>query len=185
MNTNTSDGQGGQRTMKSPPIVSRREWDAAREQMLVKEKAFTRAGDALAAERRRMPWTAVDEAYVFEGPKGKMRLLDLFEGRHQLIIYRAFFEPGVHGWPEHACIGCSLGADQVGNLAHLHARNTTLAYASRAPCRGGVAVGKHATGSGGGPSIRGERARLEAFEVMASPARGHRRRRGDHSQATA
>ena len=133
MNTNTSDGQGGQRTMKSPPIVSRREWDAAREQMLVKEKAFTRAGDALAAERRRMPWLVVDKAYVFEGPKGKMRLLDLFEGRHQLIIYRAFFEPGVHGWPEHACIGCSLGADQVGNLAHLHARNTTLAYASRAP----------------------------------------------------
>ena len=67
------------------------------------------------------------------GPKGKASLLDLFEGRRQLIVYRAFFEPGVHGWPEHACIGCSLGADQVSHLAHLNARDTTLVYASRAP----------------------------------------------------
>ena len=58
---------------------------------------------------------------------------DLFDGRRQLIVYRAFFEPGVHGWPEHACIGCSLGADQVSNLVHLNARDTTLVYASRAP----------------------------------------------------
>ena len=57
----------------------------------------------------------------------------MFEGRRQLIVYRAFFEPGVHGWPEHACIGCSLGADQVSNLVHLNARDTTLVYASRAP----------------------------------------------------
>ncbi len=64
---------------------------------------------------------------------GVTSLFDLFEGRRQLIIYRAFFEPGVHGWPEHACIGCSLGADQVGHLAHLNARDTTLVYASRAP----------------------------------------------------
>ena len=64
---------------------------------------------------------------------GKVSLLDLFGGRRQLVIYRAFFEPGVHGWPEHACIGCSLGADQVGDLSHLNARDTTLAYASRAP----------------------------------------------------
>ena len=60
-------------------------------------------------------------------------LLDLFEGRRQLLVYRAFFEPGVFGWPEHACRGCSLGADQVAHLAHLNARDTTLAYASRAP----------------------------------------------------
>jgi predicted dithiol-disulfide oxidoreductase (DUF899 family) len=65
--------------------------------------------------------------------KGKVSLLDLFEGRRQLIVYRAFFEAGVFGWPEHACRGCSLGADQVAHLAHLNARNTTLAYASRAP----------------------------------------------------
>lgn len=119
--------------MNSPPIVARRDWDAARAEMLVKEKAHLRAGDALAAERRRMPWMEVDKAYVFDGPQGKAGLLDLFEGRRQLVIYRAFFEPGVHGWPEHACIGCSLGADQVGNLAHLNARGTTLVYASRAP----------------------------------------------------
>ena len=67
------------------------------------------------------------------GPRAKLSLLDLFKGRRQLIVYRAFFEPGVHGWPEHACIGCSLGADQVSNLAHLNARDTTLVYASRAP----------------------------------------------------
>src|SRR6187431_2949343 len=119
--------------MKTPPIVSPQEWDAARLQMLAKEKAFTRARDALAAERRRMPWLAVAKEYAFEGPDGKVSLLDLFEGRRQLIVYRAFFEPGVHGWPEHACIGCSLGADQVGHLAHLNARDTTLVYASRAP----------------------------------------------------
>ena len=104
-----------------------------RQQLLVKEKALTRSRDALAAERRRMPWVAVDKKYEFEGPTGKVSLLDLFEGRRQLIVYRAFFEPGVFGWPEHACRGCSLGADQVAHLAHLNARDTTLAYASRAP----------------------------------------------------
>ena len=67
------------------------------------------------------------------GLTGKASLLDLFEGRRQLIVYRAFFEPGVFGWPEHACRGCSLGADQVVHLAHLNARDTTLVYASRAP----------------------------------------------------
>jgi predicted dithiol-disulfide oxidoreductase (DUF899 family) len=133
MQTSPDDRSGGQLAMKTPPIVSPQEWQAAREQMLVKEKALLRAHDALAAERRRMPWMAVEKAYEFEGPEGKTNLLGLFEGRRQLIIYRAFFEPGVHGWPEHACRGCSLGADQVSNLAHLNARDTTLAYVSRAP----------------------------------------------------
>ena len=119
--------------MNPPKIVSPQQWEAAREQLLVKEKAQIRARDALAAERRRMPWMAVEKAYTFDGPNGKASLLDLFAGRRQLIVYRAFFEPGVHGWPEHACIGCSLGADQVGHLAHLNARDTTLVYASRAP----------------------------------------------------
>src|SRR5262245_52673817 len=119
--------------MITPPVVSPQEWETARQEMLIKEKAHTRARDALAAERRRMPWMIVDKAYAFDGPQGRVSLLDLFEGRRQLIIYRAFFEPGVHGWPEHACIGCSLGADQVGHLTHLNARDTTLAYASRAP----------------------------------------------------
>ncbi len=119
--------------MNTPPTVSPQEWDAARERLLVKEKALTRARDALAAERRRMPWMRVEKDYVFEGPAGRASLLDLFEGRRQLIVYRAFFEPGVIGWPDHACSGCSLVADQVAHLAHLHARDTSLAFASRAP----------------------------------------------------
>jgi predicted dithiol-disulfide oxidoreductase (DUF899 family) len=117
----------------TPPIVSPQDWEEARQRLLVKEKTVTRARDALAAERRRMPWMTVEKKYAFDGPKGKMSLLDLFEGRRQLIVYRAFFEPGVYGWPDHACRGCSLGADQVSRLAHLNARDTTLVYASRAP----------------------------------------------------
>ena len=117
----------------TPPVVSATEWQAARDALLAKEKETLHARDAVAAERRRMPWTTVEKEYAFEGPQGRASLLDLFEGRRQLIIYRAFFEPGVHGWPEHACRGCSLGADQVSNLAHLNARDTTLAYVSRAP----------------------------------------------------
>src|SRR5579872_6337981 len=127
------DPDGEQPAMRSPPIVSPQAWEAARQQLLVKEKTLTRARDALAAERRRMPWMALGKAYEFEGPEGKVSLLDLFAGRRQLIVYRAFFEPGVFGWPDNACRGCSLGADQVGHLAHLNARDTTLAYVSRAP----------------------------------------------------
>jgi predicted dithiol-disulfide oxidoreductase (DUF899 family) len=119
-------------SMETPAVVSPGEWATAHKQMLVKEKAFTRARDALSAERRRMPWMAVEKTYMFDGPNGKVSLLDLFEGRRQLIIYRAFFEPGVHGWPEHACVGCSMVADQVSHLAHLNARDTTLAFVSRA-----------------------------------------------------
>ena len=119
--------------MKTPSIVSLEEWEAARQQLLVKEKEVTRARDALAASRRRMPWLAVAQDYQFEGPGGTASLLDLFAGRRQLIVYRAFFEPGVYGWPEHACPGCSLVADQVAHVAHLNARGTTLVFASRAP----------------------------------------------------
>src|SRR6185437_484315 len=86
--------KGEQPAMHTPPIVSPQAWQAAREQLLVKEKAHMRAHDALAAERRRMPRMAVEKAYAFEGPTGTVSLLDLFEGRRQLIIYRAFFEPG-------------------------------------------------------------------------------------------
>jgi len=117
--------------LKTPSIVSAQEWEAAHDAMLVKEKELTRARDALAAERRRMPWTQVTKQYVFDGPEGKVSLLDLFAGRRQLIVYRAFLDPGVHGWPEHGCVGCSLMADHIGNLAHLNARDTTLVYASR------------------------------------------------------
>src|SRR5207302_7755701 len=113
--------------------LSPKEWEAAHQQMLVKEQAFTRSRDALAAERRRMPWMLVEKKYEFEGPNGKVGLVDLFEGRRQLVLYRAFYEPGVFGWPDHACRGCSLGADQVSHLSHLNARDTTLAWASREP----------------------------------------------------
>jgi predicted dithiol-disulfide oxidoreductase (DUF899 family) len=119
--------------MKMPKVVSPQQWEAARQELLAKEKKLTRARDALAAERRRMPWLAVDKEYEFDGPTGKVRLADLFDGRRQLIIYRAFFEPGVKGWPEHACVGCSMVADQVAHPAHLNARGTTLVFASRAP----------------------------------------------------
>ena len=118
---------------KTHAIVPQQEWHAAQQQLLVKEKELTRARDVMAAARRRTPWMAVDKAYVFAGPNGNVSLLDMFEDRPQLIVYRAFFEPGVFGWPEHACRGCSLGADQVSHLAHLNARDTTLAWASRAP----------------------------------------------------
>src|SRR3954465_11420983 len=93
-----------------PEVVSAKEWEAAREQLLVKEKELTHARDALAAERRRMPWLAVEKEYEFDGPAGKASRLALVDGRRQLIVYRAFFEPGVYGWPEHACVGCSFVA---------------------------------------------------------------------------
>ena len=119
--------------MQTPPIVSEQDWEAARQELLVREKELTRARDSLAAARRRMPWLAVTKEYEFEGAQGKAHLLDLFEGRRQLIVYRAFLEPGVFGWPDHACPGCSMVADQVADVAHLNARGTTLAFASRAP----------------------------------------------------
>ena len=125
--------------MSMPPIVSPKEWAAAREKLLVKEKAHTRARDALAAERRRMPWMAVEKEYTFEGPRGAASLADLFEGRRQLIVYRAFYAPDVTtyaeggAYPERACVGCSMVADQVAHPAHLNARDTTLVFVSRAP----------------------------------------------------
>ena len=99
--------------MNTPPTVSPQEWQTARDELLVKEKELTRARDALAAERRRMPRMEVEKEYAFEGPDGPATLLDLFEGRRQLIVYRFFYEPGVEGWPERGCGGCSFGADQV------------------------------------------------------------------------
>ncbi len=115
--------------MSLPEIVSREEWVAARKELLVKEKAVTRARDELNAERRRLPMVAVEKAYSFDGPDGRVGLLDLFEGRSQLIVHHFMFDPD---W-EAACRSCSATADNIGHLAHLHVRATTLAAVSRAP----------------------------------------------------
>ena len=103
-----------------PPIVSPQAWEAARQQLLVKEKAQMRAHDALAAERRRMPWMAVEQAYAFEGPTGTASLLDLFEGRRQLIIYRAFFEPGCSAGPNMPAAGLDIGEGSLDDLLRAH-----------------------------------------------------------------
>jgi predicted dithiol-disulfide oxidoreductase (DUF899 family) len=118
--------------MDLPPIVTPQDWETARQALLVKEKELTRARDALAAERRRMPRMAVDKDYLFDGPNGPASLGDLFEGRRQLVVYRFFFQPDVDGWPDACCPGCSLMADQVAHLSHLNARDTTLVFVSRA-----------------------------------------------------
>jgi predicted dithiol-disulfide oxidoreductase (DUF899 family) len=120
-------------TMNLPAVVSQAEWQAAREALLSKEKESTRARDALAAERRRLPMVGIEEDYVFEGPEGEASLLDLFEGRRQLLLYHFMFAPDVHGWPSAGCEGCSMFVDQVGHLAHFHARDTSFALVSRAP----------------------------------------------------
>jgi predicted dithiol-disulfide oxidoreductase (DUF899 family) len=101
-----------------PKVVSREEWQKARNKLLRKEKAATRAHDKLAAERRRLPMVKVEKDYAFDGPNGRASLLDLFEGRRQLILYHFMFAPGVDGWPAAGCPGCSMVVDYIGPLAH-------------------------------------------------------------------
>ena len=115
--------------MSLPAIVSAAAWRDASDSLLVKEKQATRDLDALAAERRRLPMVRIAADYVFEGPEGEASLLDLFDGRRQLVIYHFMFAPGA----EHPCGGCSSFTDNVGNLAHLRARDTAFALVSRAP----------------------------------------------------
>ncbi|MDP9260039.1 MAG: DUF899 domain-containing protein [Actinomycetota bacterium] len=115
--------------MNLPTVVSAAEWQADRDRLLVKEKAATRALDELAAERRKLPMVRIDKSYAFEGPDGQLTLLDLFEGRRQLIVYHFMLAPG----SDHVCEGCSLFTDNVGELAHLHARDTSFTLVSRAP----------------------------------------------------
>jgi predicted dithiol-disulfide oxidoreductase (DUF899 family) len=122
-----------------PRVVSRREWQEAREALLLKEKAHTRAQDALAAERRRMPMVRIDKSYSFEGSNGRVRLADLFDARRQLIIYHFMYAPGLDGnddtdgWPDAGCPGCSMFVDNLPHLAHLHARDTSFCLISRGP----------------------------------------------------
>jgi predicted dithiol-disulfide oxidoreductase (DUF899 family) len=119
--------------MKLPQAVSADEWEAAHEKLLAKEKEATRARDTLAAERRRKPIVRFEKDYVLEGPDGNASLLDMFEGRRQLIVYHFMFGPGAPGWPDAGCDGCSMFVDQIGHLAHLHARDTSFALVSVAP----------------------------------------------------
>lgn len=115
--------------MNHPPIVSREEWQRALEQLRTKEKAATHARDALAAERRRLPMVRIEKPYVFADPHGARTLVDCFDGRRQLLLYHFMFGPT----QEVGCQGCSMFIDQVGDLRHLQARDTSFVIVARAP----------------------------------------------------
>lgn len=115
--------------MNFPEVVTAEEWQVAREQLLKKEKELTRALDRLSAERRRLPMVKIEKEYTFQGPNGPASLVDLFDGRRQLILYHFMFGPE---WDE-GCDGCSMLVDNMGHPAHLHARDTTMVLVSRAP----------------------------------------------------
>jgi predicted dithiol-disulfide oxidoreductase (DUF899 family) len=112
-----------------PEIVSQEEWDRAREALLLKEKALMKANDALSAERRRLPAVEITKPYLFDSTEGKVSLLDLFEGRSQLLVYNFMFAPE---WDE-GCVGCSLLVDHMGPVAHVQARDVSRVLVSRAP----------------------------------------------------
>jgi predicted dithiol-disulfide oxidoreductase (DUF899 family) len=118
-----------------PKVVPEAEWRAAYDALLAKEKELTRTRDALAAQRRRLPMTQIGKDYAFDGPAGKVRLLDLFEGRPQLLLYHFMFAPGVNGWPSAGCPGCSMFLDNLGQFTrvHLNRRDASFAVVSRAP----------------------------------------------------
>lgn len=119
--------------MTTPQVVSPEQWRRALDEIRAAEKQETRRRDALAARRRQLPAEAIDKPYRFAGPDGEVTLSDMFEGRRQLVLYHFMFAPGVNGWPDAGCTGCSMFVDQLGHPAHFHARDTTLALVSRAP----------------------------------------------------
>ena len=119
--------------MGLPQVVSQADWQKALDEITVKEKEITHALERVAADRRRLPMVKVEKPYQFVTPAGKKRLVDLFEGRKQLILYHFMFAPDVGGWPDAACIGCSMFTDQVSHLSHLHARDTSFCLVSVAP----------------------------------------------------
>jgi predicted dithiol-disulfide oxidoreductase (DUF899 family) len=114
--------------MSLPEIVSREQWQAARDELLVEEKALTRQADALAARRRRLPMAHFGNDYVFEGPDGKATLLDLFAGRRQLVVYQM-----MDNGPDDYCGGCAAFTDNVPRLAHLNPRDITYVEVSDMP----------------------------------------------------
>ena len=113
--------------MNLPEIVPAAQWQAAREKLLVQEKAATKTLDAVAAARRRMPMVEITKDYRFND--GELSLLDLFDGRRQLIVYHFMMFAG----DDHRCEGCSMLVDGLGHLAHLNARDTTLVLTAPAP----------------------------------------------------
>ena len=117
--------------MTLPDVVSHEQWLQARTELLAREKELTHLRDRLVADRRRLPMVKVTKDYRFTGPDGELTLEQLFEGRAQLIVCHFMFDPD---W-EDGCSSCTAGADEMsaGHLEHLHARDTTLAYVSRAP----------------------------------------------------
>ncbi len=117
--------------MTLPEIATRDEWLAARTELLAKEKDLTKQRDALNTERRNLPMVEIEKDYVFDGPNGAVRLIDMFEGRRQLIIYHFMFDPE---W-EDGCPSCTAGTDEIapGFIDHLHTRDTSYAMVSRAP----------------------------------------------------
>jgi predicted dithiol-disulfide oxidoreductase (DUF899 family) len=117
--------------MSLPEVVSQEQWIAARRELLVKEKAMTRARDSLNVERRQLPMVRVEQAFEFEGPSGRVGLLDLFDGSRQLIVQHFMFDPS---WDD-GCPSCTAASDEIsdGLLAHLRARDTNLVVVSRAP----------------------------------------------------
>lgn len=116
--------------MTDHPVVSRNEWIAARKELLAKEKELTRLRDAVAAQRRALPWVRVDKSYTFEGPAGTQTLPELFAGRSQLVVYHFMFGPD---WEE-GCKSCSFVTDHYqGAIIHLAHRDVTLVAISRAP----------------------------------------------------
>lgn len=118
-----------QTNLALPEVVPHDEWEEARKALLTKEKKLTRELDDLAAERRQLPMVLVEDEYTFTGPEGEVSLIDLFQGRRQLIVYSAMLEPGAA-----PCTGCSMVMDNIGhNLAHVNARDTTFVFTSPAP----------------------------------------------------
>lgn len=115
--------------MDLPRVVSREEWLVARKELLAGEKEFTRQRDALNAGRRELPMVEIEKEYVFEGPDGEASLLDLFEGRQQLIVQHFMFDPE---WDD-GCPSCTYAVEDLGHLPHLHERDTSFAVVSRAP----------------------------------------------------
>ena len=115
--------------MSVPRIVSADEWLAERKGLLAEEEQAAKALADVSERRRQLPAAKVEKEYLFDGPAGTVSLLDMFEGRLQLIVQHFMFDPA---WEE-GCPVCSYQADNVGDLAHLHARNTTFAAVSRAP----------------------------------------------------